>query len=514
MDTLNQNGGTAGFSIIEILIAMAIAVIVMSGVVASSGGFGATLRGYQSTIMNGQTNAEAVAKAQQVLEQTQSFGRQDFNLVNPTATTSLDGFYYKSVDVQLQPDFLTKLVTTTISWLTDHNATSTVRLSTLVTNLGNVNAPYTCNSTLRGDWKAPLMHSWEFGKDLVGDASSGFPIGGIDVLNGKLYVVINNSNGNNFPTFFTFDVSGTEADPSLKPVLKAQIDNDVTVKSGLSSVRVAGTYAYVATATNFNYTTCTSGACGQLQVIDVSDISNPIPKSKFKMPGVTGKNGQSIGQTIFYKDGYVYLGLAKTQTGPEFNIIDVGGGGGGTPESPKWVGGYQVGNGINAIYVRGRYAYLATPNNTELTILDIDNPASPVPVGSYDAPDNQGNGKSVFIVGNTLYFGRTVTAANPELYVLNDSNPEAPLPAPLGTREVGSSVNGILVRDYLAFLLTNNTFQILNISNSAAMYEWATPINLPGNSSGSTIECEGNNIFFGSIPSSGKGYIALVTPGP
>lgn len=502
-----------GFSIIEILIAMALMIIVVSGITAGSGGFGLVLRGNQSTILNGQTNAEAVTKAQQVLEQTQALGRQDFNLVNPVGPTT-DEIYTKEVSVTTQPDFLTKLVTTVISWTGGNGQALSTTISTLVTNLENVNSPNTCNSVLTGDWRNPQMHFWEFGKDLLGDASSGYPIGDIDVFNQKLYVVVNNSNGNNFPTFFTFDVTGTESDPTIAPVLKAQTDSDPTVKTGLNAVRVAGNYAYTATATHFNYITCVTGTCGQLQVFDVTDIANPIPGTKYKIPGVTGKNGAAIGQSIFYKDGYVYIGLSKTQTGPEFNIIDVGGGGVGTPTSPQWVGGYPIGNGINAIDVKGQYAYLATPNNTELTIVDISNPANPVAAGSYDAPDNQGNGKSMFIVGGTLYFGRTVTAANPEFYILNDADPTAPLPPPLGTKEISSSVNGMLVREYLAFLLTNDKFHILDISNPVAISPWATPLDLPGNSSGSTIECEGNNILFGSIPSNDKGYIAIVTPGP
>ena len=101
MDALKNN---RGFSIIELIIAMAIAAVTMSAVVV------ATL-GYESSVVGAETNAEAVTLAQKMLEHQQALSKQDFNLVNPTTTTITVGplAYTTSVTVELQPDFLVNI---------------------------------------------------------------------------------------------------------------------------------------------------------------------------------------------------------------------------------------------------------------------------------------------------------------------------------------------------------------------------------------------------------------------
>ena len=97
------------------------------------------------------------------------------------------------------------------------------------------------------------------------------------------------------------------------------IDNDIKVNSGLMAVAVAsstsGSYAYVASASSF--------ARGQLQIIDISNPASPAVVATYTIPTSVVSTAGS-GNAIFYKDGYVYLGLTKTSAdGSEFNIIDV-----------------------------------------------------------------------------------------------------------------------------------------------------------------------------------------------
>ena len=376
----------------------------------------------------------------------------------------------------------------------------------------------TCSSVLTGDWANPILTSYEFGKDLLvpSDPSSGFPIGNIDINNKVLYAVVNNSNGNNNPTFFKFDISN----PLVKPEFISSMDNNPTVKPGYNALSVAGNYAYVANANGANYTSCSSSlSCSQLQVIDVSSMT---VVGKLKVPGAGGSGGQAIGNVTFFKNGILYLGLSKTAgAGPEFNIIDVGGGGmGGSPVSPVYMAGVNIGNGVNSIYVKDNYAYVSSPNDQELKVIDVGTPASPSQVGQFNAPGgggNNGNGKSLSMVGNTLYLGRTLLNGN-ELYILNKSNPETSLPI-LSFRDIkntsnnNTSVNGIIVRDYLIFLLTNDDFQTLKQSSSYSLSQYANPIPTPGGS-GTTMDCEANYIYFASVPTNDKGYIARVQAGP
>jgi len=494
-----------GIATLEMLIAMSLMVLVISAVLPL------VWQG-QSLPVDSQTEQEALYKALTLLENERAAAKMDFNLVNPVAQTT-DGIYQKAVNVS-QVDFYTKKVTSNLGW-TEGGRNLTASLSTLITNPTGYSSGNTCSSILSGNWKNPQKTDYEFGKDIVGDASSGFPITDVQAHENKLYVTVNNSNGNNSPTFFVLDISN----PAIKPPLLASVDNDPTVKAGLNAVAVSGNYAYVANGNNPNFATCTT--CGQLQVFDIS-VSTPVLKTTFKVPGVTGKNGQSIGSSIFYSNGYVYLGLAKTLSGSEFNVIDVGGGGlPASPTNPVWKGGYPVGNAVNKIFVKNNVAYLATPNTENLTLVDVNVASSTFMqrIAGY-SPAGGSNGEAVTVIGNRTYLGRTF--GSNEFYILDTSTPSGGIPV-IASKDIGTgsdnSINDIVIRDSLAFLITNAKFEVWNISDTANIVPWTTSgsssdfLDLPGGS-GTAIGCEGNYLYVGSLPASNKGYISIITSGP
>ncbi len=492
-----------GFSTIEISVAL---LIITVGLTAAT----LVIFGGRSFSSDSGLDNEALYKAQRQIEDARASARASFGSV--ISSSSNDGIYFKEVVVSSGSQPYSKNVISRISWTAPGPRSEKIELSTTLSDWKNAlvkNQP--CLTPLSGDWQHPQMAFYEFGKDLLGDSSSGYPLTGITVLNSKLYVTVNNTNGNNFPSLFIFDVSK----PGVKPALLTSADNDPGVKSGLNAITVNGNYAYVANANNPNFSTCAT--CGQLQIFDISKTP-PQVIDTFKVPGVTGKNGQSIGTSIFYKGGIVYLGLAKTPDGAtgdtEFNLIDVGGGGhGGSPTSPVFLGGYQVGNGVNAIYAKGKYAYIATPNSENMTILDVSDPTHPTRAGGY-SPGIGSNGESLFVTGSTVYLGRTF--GTNEFYILNVQNPASI--TVLGSKDIGSgsstSINGVVLRSNLAFLITNTQFQIWNVANPASITQWATPLSLPAGS-GTTISCStDNSIYVGSLPSNDKGFISIITPGP
>src|SRR3989344_2112660 len=146
---LNFNRGLArrpmaeGFSTIELMIAMAIMVLVLTAVILVS-------FGNQSFLIGSQTNAEAMKIAQRLLEQEQALARKDFNLVNsiPQATEDI---YKKEVFVKLLPDFLTKEVKALITWKDERQLDKTLELTTLIANFETPVGGNTCDSTLSGD---------------------------------------------------------------------------------------------------------------------------------------------------------------------------------------------------------------------------------------------------------------------------------------------------------------------------------------------------------------------------
>ena len=518
MDKLNDTEKNRGFVTLEILIAMMIILLAL----------GATMlvaSGNDSILVDSQTNAEALTITQKTLENEQALARKDFKLVNSTTTTEIteNTAYTKKVEVVTQPDFFTKRVTATISWPGTYGRSPKVTLTGLVTNFENAVGGSTCDSNLSGNWTTPQIKNTIDLAQIVGDPSGTYPITGLDAYLGKLYVIVNNTSVNTKPTFFVLNITNPTS-----PTYIGGIDNAGSVSTGLNSVLIATSstdnYAYVANAYDANFNTCkaapynapTPPNCAQLQILDITNSSSPIVKVNFEIPtstppyvlgNITPGSGQAVGKSIFYRNGYIYLGLSKTFSGPEFNIIDVH-----NPLTPHWVGswpaaGISSGYAINAISVRGDYAYLATPNPQELIILDISNPSDPIQVGTYDAAGGSGNGKSISVIGDNVYLGRTL--GGKEFYILNSP---AFTPTLLGNQDINSSVNGLIVRDYLAFLLTNSQLQILNVGNPANISGYATPITLPNSSTGSAIDCEGNYIFVGSNDPSNKGFISVIAP--
>lgn len=484
------------------LIAMAILILVLSSVITVA--FGG-----QAILSDNEIAGEALKSAQELIEEEQSLARKDFKSVNPVPET-IDGIYRKRVEVETASDYLTKKVTAIVAWTGEHGRNLDIRLTALVTNFENAVGGDTCNSVVTGqNWVAPAISAYVM--SALSGIAGNFPVADIDVAGGMMYVAVNDSSLNSNPTFFVFDAS---ADP---PAYKGSIDNDKPTsrrEDGVSAIHAAGNYVYAASAISANFATCPqSENCAQLQVFNVTNPASPVLAKSFKLPNSFGEGGQAIGKSIFYKDGYVYLGLTATASGPEFNIIDVH-----DPMNPKWIGGWGVGgHAVNAIFVKGKYAYLATPAGQELTILDISNPVSPVLAGGLDLSGSFANGKSMYRVGDTLYFGRTYHNGfdEPEFYILNNEDPTIVNPDDIiGTPlEAGSfqSINGIFIRDFLAFILSNDQFRIFNISNPSSL---SLVFNLPLVAKSKTLECEGNTLYIGSGETEGdSGTITRVKPG-
>lgn len=310
--------------------------------------------------------------------------------------------------------------------------------------------------------------------------------------------------------FYVFNISNPAS-----PTFVGGLGSNPAVSAGFNAVATDGTFAYVATNAG--------PASGQLQIIAAT--ATPFQtKATFIVPGVTGTGAQALGSSIFYSNGYVYLGLTKTATGPEFNIVDVH-----NPYNPTLLGSYSLGNGINSIFVRGNYAYLGTDNNSrELAVLDISNPASPSLLGSgYNAtPDTSGfgYGRSIYAVGDTLYLGRTYITNAPEFNILNVTNPSSIPSTPLGSYDSGPnatnpfSINGLIVRHYLAFVLLGSatkggSLQILSVGTPAST-TLSTSVSIPNGTAGIggvSLDCEGNYIYAGSVDTNGNSFLTIVT---
>lgn len=525
-----------GSMLLEVLIAMAVLTLGISASVMLA-------FANQTLRVDAGTNSEALSMAASMLEAERADSVLDFALVNPYDPADTD-IYDTKVDVILPDpsDPWTKQITSIVDWPGEGGRPLSIKLSTFVTDSEGPGGGSTCNSILSGDWTQPVKTEFEFGAEFIVDPSSGFPVTDIKAFNGKLYVTVNNDNGNNFQTFFIVDVSS----PASPDYLSA-IDTNALHRDGLNAVALdGGGYAYVANARDRNFNICAEGPnCSQLQIINVSDPENPGVETNLKLSAssapyvtgnISGNNQQAVGKSIAYRDGYIYLGLSTTVNGPGFHIIDVH-----DPSDPEWVGSWpdsspvfgSSGAPINAIYVRGDYAYLAHPSGLagasadQLTVLDISDPANPERVSGFAyATGVGGNGKSLHVVGNEIYFGRTASNISgpsgdgiPEFFILQNIPTGIP-GTPLGSKTYATeeSVNGLIVRDYLAFLVVSGKFIILRIDDPSVITPYSAPLDLPpspggGGVSGTAADCQGNYIFIGSQGSNDKGWISAITAG-
>lgn len=289
------------------------------------------------------------------------------------------------------------------------------------------------------------------------------------------------------------------------------------IPTGLNAIAVAtstasGDYAYAAT----------NSTVAHLEVIDVGATPAKV-LSAYQIPSAA-----VTANTVFYKDGYAYVGLQNNPGGPEFIVVDVHNPS-SIPATP--LGTYEVGAGVNNIYVKNGYAYLATDSSTkELVVLNVNDLAHPALRGSYDAPgaSGSGQGRSLYTVGDTLYLGRysSLTAGAPEFAVLDTTSAN---PALLGSRDTGGTtagIYGLIAGNGRAFLLSGNAttgggqLLILDASNPSAITQTAT-VALPSSGAPVALDCEWNSadgktyLYAASVPVSGgsanKGAITVIS---
>ena len=203
----------------------------------------------------------------------------------------------------------------------------------------------------------------------------------------------------------------------------------------------------------------------------------------------------------------MYLGLTKTATGPEFNVIDVSAFLTNSINSPVLIGSFAAGTSVNAILVKNNIAYIATPwpsahppTKENLSVLDVSNPSLGIlRLNTFTYPDTSTlSGQSIYLSkdGKTLYFGRGGLngAHNPEFFSLDVANPSSI--TLINSKYINSTVNAITVRSNLVFMVTSDTnlgFQIWDLNNLGSPTPYGS-LNTQQTATGG-MDCEGNIIY-------------------
>ena len=511
-----------GFSTLELMVALAIFSLAMSATLMLGIG--------QASSADSEMGREALLAALTVAEEIKEKGEHDFRTLHATTSTYTLGSTTYSVAVKVeQESFFIKSIRTIVSWSAAFGRTLSIEVPSLVADYAHAVGGSTCYSEVDANkWRTPnIKNSVKNFAQIISGVGGVYTLASVDAYKGILYVVAQGTGEKSDATFFTLDIENPN-----NPLFLASVDTSTSTVTGLSSVRVAEdtvtgkTYAFVANNYTANFSSCLEYYnCAQLQIVDVTDPQNlSLSKVKnYKIPGVTGAGG--AGKSIFYDQGYVYLGLAGTGgNGPEFHIIDVR-----VPLSPQHVGSYEVGKGVGGIYVHDEKAYLATEDlGGEVVILDVGEKSEPTLIATYDARSdvtNFGYGKSIDVVGDRIYLGRTFISNAPEFQILDGRDMYHIPPPPLGVRDVGPSssspysANSILIRDTLAFVALGSgtrggNFQILNVKNPASITPHGS-VALPSGTNGggaAGMDCERDTFFIVSNDVSKKGYLSVIAP--
>lgn len=516
-----------GFATLEILLAMFILLLSLTAVITVS--FGS-----QSMVIDSRASSEALNIAQELLKKAQADANQDLNLVNPYSAKSPDNFYDENVTVTHlfengKPNYFAKLVTVAVSWNGEFNHQQKIALSALVTNFDNVLRGDTCSSLL-GDidsatgnlnynpeaWKNPEIKNQYSACGLAGISDNYCSITDIDAYNGKLYVALGKTSSNSTPALLIYNIDYQNRQLSFDKAIDNSHNNAIVAVPDRKTQKM---YAYAANASVVN----------PLQIINLDEMKvEDIPALKI--------SAKAQGNSIFYKNGYIYLGLKETPKN-KVSIIDVH-----NPssafETGSWPADANSTSTINSIYAAGNYAYITDTQSKKPIILDISNPAHPQEIAkTIDYSDSSANnGKSAVVAGNTLYFGRVweVGPSGKTFYVLDAANPAA-ADWPILGYDSGSnqkSVDGIIVRGKtngnnsaaypaLAFVLTPRYLKIFDVTNNNSISTWGNLFfygtNGASDVAGSSIyepvfDCEGNTFFIGSNDDNHKGYISIIAP--
>lgn len=450
----------------EILVALTIFVLTITAIIFLSSGS-------QSVSVDTELNNQTIYKAKEQLENARATAKNNFSSL--VSASSADNGFLKELIVENLGAY-EKKVTSKVSWQITPSRILKTELATIISDWKSAVAVGgdTGGGGISGDWKNPRT----LGSVDMGPGNSAT---GLDVINKIVYLSAEASDSKK-PDFYIIDATNGQ-NPSIR--------SSINTGPGLNAVDVAGHYAYVANQDDSS----------QLQIIDVNNLNSPNLAASFKLPGASG-----IGNSIFYYNQKIYIGTKKA-TGPEFFIIDVT-----NPTNPISLGNKEINADVNAIYIKNNIAYLAVSNEYELKIFNINNPAQITEIGSFNAPGDSEDGKSLDLVNDKLYLGRTVGgnhANHHELHIFNVSNPSSI--QNLGSKDLTADLNSLKIRDYLAFLATsdsNKEFQVWNISDPANIAFWSS-FNFPQVATGIDFE---DNIVYVSIRSNDA--LRIITSSP
>ena len=389
----------AGFSIVELVMALALLSLVLGGTVLAYG----SVQYWGSTAA---VSHEALLQSVMAMGTLRARARTDFYTASGTSTRPLNpsscpgaGCYYVTQAV-MDISSCAKYADVGVSWKFGGYPTSTSLVSSfLVHEREDFNQGGDCLLQMpRGSW----THLKQEETAEIPEVPTT-----MDVLHGTVY-------------------GGLQQPPYLFIASSSPIhsfSNGYTNPAMLNALDVvqdaAAVYGYGAAATSSK----------PFEVIDLTDPTRPTLVAERALHGVTVSSSQAHGWRVFYYDHTVYLTTRFISgSSPELHIFDVR-----NPEAPVETGWYKLSTSVYSLIardqivagVRHRFLYLATTSDTrELLVLEVTDPAhireltgaSCALPGTYQA-------LALALSGTTLYLGRDSVPGGEELYAFDVRDP-------------------------------------------------------------------------------------------
>lgn len=178
-----------------------------------------------------------------------------------------------------------------------------------------------------------------------------------------------------------------------------------------------------------------------LLIVDVTDPAAPTLSGSYSI----GERGN-----VAVAGNYAYI-----SSGSGIVVVDIT-----DPNAPLFAGSYETGDPISDIAVSGNHAYLT---GYSLSILNIADPVAPALVGSYEIGDAQ----DVAVAEDHAYVINSLDGSSIGLVIVDITDPAAPIPTGIystthNAYDIAASDNYAYVADY------NNGLIIVNITDPAA----------------------------------------------
>jgi hypothetical protein len=377
--------------------------------------------------------------------------------------------------------------------------------------------PEACDPFTSGNWSAPRLEgtfTLQPGSLLPSTVPAGsYSISALTALPDWFVVAVASTSRATDSTLFFFRYS--PAKPALTFV--AATDNATTSRIGFTAIAEGNHLVFAGNGfASVSTSTCANGrSCAQVHVFDLAADSptfvSALTLATSKLPFARTASGIPASATaLAYHNQLIFLGLQKTASGDEFNIINAQ-----DPACLQWLSGIRIGRTVTSITVRDTRAFVTTDDPArELLIFDVSDPAQPAFLDSYDAPGSTtfGYGSASTARGTLVRLGRTYSPNSPEFELLDistsSSNRELTT-ADVGTPKDPESVVALLTQDRLTFALLTHRLEIWDTHGSSSITLIGTYTFDPA-TKGVALTCKDDMVYLARATSGGMSVIDVL----